>query len=53
MQIIENEKETPIVLQCHSGGRSYQAQQVMKKLGYKNVINLSGGISMYSGQKKE
>ncbi len=50
IKMIDNEKETPIVLQCHSGGRSYQAQQVMKQLGYKNVINLSGGISMFAGK---
>lgn len=50
IKIIESEKETPIILQCHSGGRSYQAQQLMKQKGYKNVINLAGGISMYSGE---
>lgn len=31
-------------LYCRSGSRSYQAGQIMKKLGFKNVYNLRSGI---------
>ena len=47
---LKNKKDCNIIVQCHSGGRSYQVQQIMKKMGYKNVINLSGGISSYEGK---
>ena len=47
---LENKKDCNIIVQCHSGGRSHQVQQIMKKMGYRNVINLSGGISSYEGK---
>lgn len=49
LDVISNKKDSVIVLQCHSGGRSFQVQGIMKKMGYLNVINLSGGISLYNG----
>jgi hydroxyacylglutathione hydrolase len=35
----------PIVLQCQSGGRSSIAASVLKRAGFDNVANLSGGIT--------
>lgn len=37
-------KETPIVLVCAVGGRSYAAGQMLVKYGYKEVYNVSGGL---------
>jgi len=49
-QTLEQHKEDIIIAQCHAGGRSYQVQQALKSMGYKNVINLAGGISKYPGE---
>ena len=46
---IENQKELPIVMQCKLGGRSQQAQRQLEIMGFKNVINLAGGITEYKG----
>ena len=46
---IENQKELPIVMQCKLGGRSQQAQRQLEIMGFKNVINLAGGITEYTG----
>ena len=49
-QTLEQHKEDIIISQCHAGGRSYQVQQALQSMGYKNVINLAGGISKYTGE---
>lgn len=36
--------EQPIVLICASGSRSMSAARVLSKAGYKNLINVKGGI---------
>ncbi|MBU1667897.1 sulfurtransferase [bacterium] len=43
-------KETPILVYCHSGSRSYQVQHAMKSLGFKQVSNLRYGIISFSGE---
>lgn len=40
----ELDAEDRIVLYCHHGVRSARAQHFLKSHGYKNVINLTGGI---------
>ncbi len=46
--IFQNEltipKETPILLVCAVGGRSYAAGQVMVKYGFQEIYNLRGGL---------
>lgn len=40
---IENkikDKNTPIFMHCRSGGRSGRAMKILKKLGYKNLVDL-------------
>lgn len=37
-------KDRPIVVVCHSGNRSRQAQNTLLKAGFTDVINLSGGM---------
>lgn len=41
-------KETPVYVYCLSGGRSRQAADALKKMGYETVTNL-GGITSYNG----
>lgn len=42
-------KETPLFVYCYSGSRSSQAVNMLKRIGYTNVINI-GGISSYTGK---
>lgn len=47
------EKEIPkknqlIIVYCQYGGRSRNAYNIMKKMGYTNVYNLYGGLEMIS-----
>ncbi len=39
--------ETPIVLYCIGGGISAMTQIALKEYGYKNVLDISGGITNY------
>ncbi len=44
----ELDKEQEYVLYCHTGSRSWQAAYLLERLGFKKVINLSGGIDAWS-----
>lgn len=46
MQIdeIEDLKEEPVYVYCRSGNRSGQACLILETLGFKNVINIAGGM---------
>jgi|TARA_B100001093_G_scaffold520522_1_gene617610 rhodanese-related sulfurtransferase len=46
---IDDKKDVPIIMQCKLGGRSQQAQRQLEIMGFKNVINLAGGITEYKG----
>jgi len=46
--VVEN-KDTPLYVYCHSGGRSRQAVQLLRQMGYSNVTNI-GGIAAYRGK---
>tara|TARA_Y100000385_G_C12645429_1_gene447239 strand:- start:101 stop:448 length:348 start_codon:yes stop_codon:yes gene_type:complete len=46
---IKKYKSKCIITKCKLGGRSAQAQRQLKLLGFKKVINLSGGITEYKG----
>ena len=39
-------KNQQIVLYCQYGGRSKNAMNLMKKMGYTNIYNLNGGLDM-------
>lgn len=47
MNKIKN-KEAVIVTYCRSGGRGLFAAEALKKLGYKNVYNLKGGLKAWA-----
>ena len=38
-----------VFVYCHSGGRSHQAVEFLRKMGYTNVKNI-GGIAAYRGK---
>ena len=40
----ELDKDKAIVVHCHHGGRSARVAQYLKKNGFKQVVNLAGGI---------
>jgi len=42
------DKETPVYVYCRSGNRSGQAATMMKKMGFKAVYNLQGGIGAWA-----
>ena len=44
----EFEPESEVIVHCHSGGRSAQAVQLLRKAGLTNVYNLEGGIDAWS-----
>ncbi len=46
------DKEKPVLVYCAVGGRSGQAMQLMKKMGFKEIYNLSGGIRAWKAEGK-
>ena len=49
-QIAKLDKSKTYIVYCRSGGRSAGASQVMIDNGFKNVINMQGGISSWGGK---
>lgn len=41
-------KDTQLAFICHSGGRSAQAAEHFRSLGFRNVYNVAGGIDAWS-----
>lgn len=41
---IEDLKDEEVFLYCRSGNRSGQACLILETMGYKNVVNVSGGM---------
>ena len=46
----ELDKNRKYIVYCHSGMRSSRAVSVMKKLGFTDIQNLSGGIRKWKGK---
>ncbi len=42
------DKETEIVVFCHTGRRSAQVAAWLRNLGWQNVFNMAGGIDAYA-----
>ena len=53
LEKIDPHKESVVILQCKSGGRSLQAQRYLTNMGFQKTINMEGGISAYSGPTKK
>jgi rhodanese-related sulfurtransferase len=47
------DRDTPLIVMCRSGKRSLRGLQLLKNLGFKQVVNLRGGILAYRKQLQE
>ena len=47
-RLAEIPKDRPIVVMCHGGFRSNRVAQYLRKNGYGDVANLTGGIDAWS-----
>ncbi len=47
-RLAELDRETPLVVMCHSGGRSRRVAEYLQSNGFENVFNLRGGIDAWS-----
>ncbi len=45
------DKSKPIYVYCRSGVRSSNSAEILKKLGFKTIYNLNGGVLNWSSQK--
>ena len=45
--ILKLNKDKPVILYCHSGGRSAKCAQKLKDAGFKKIYDLKGGISKW------
>ncbi len=50
-QLQKLDKNKPIVVYCAIGGRSNSALRILKRLGFKESYDLSGGIQAWMEQK--
>lgn len=48
--LVQLDRGTPIVFQCHHGIRSQRAAEYFQELGFTNLYNLVGGIDAWSLQ---
>ena len=46
--LMEMDRDTRIVFQCHHGIRSQQAAEYFRRAGFRNLDNLVGGIEAWS-----
>lgn len=51
MSEIEKHKTAPVIVYCHSGGRSAMASQLLAANGFSNVTNVVGGISDWTQKR--
>jgi len=49
-EIAKLDKNKTVYVYCRSGGRSGNAQEIMLKQGFKNVVNMDGGIDEWKKQ---
>jgi rhodanese-related sulfurtransferase len=47
-RIDEIDRRVPLVVMCHSGGRSRRVAEFLLSNGFLNVFNLRGGIDAWS-----
>ena len=46
LESLDSERETVVI--CHHGVRSRRVGQYLEQAGFKNIINLSGGVTQWS-----
>jgi rhodanese-related sulfurtransferase len=49
-RLAELDTTAPVVVMCHSGGRSRRVAEYLQVNGFSNVFNLKGGIDAWSTQ---
>ena len=47
-KLIDCDRETAIIFQCHHGIRSQQAAEYFRQQGFRNLCNVQGGIDAWS-----
>jgi len=47
-RLVEIDRAVPLVVMCHSGGRSRRVAEFLLGNGFSNVFNLRGGIDAWS-----
>ena len=47
---LTTKRDGRIIVACASGGRSALATEILKKMGYTNVVNMAGGFNEWSKQ---
>lgn len=45
---LEDHRDRDIVVYCHHGGRSLQVAQWLQQQGFSSVLNMTGGIDVWS-----
>ena len=46
--LLQLDRDTPLVFQCHHGIRSQRAAEYFREHGFRRLYNLSGGIDAWS-----
>ena len=46
--LVQCDRETPIIFQCHHGIRSQQAAEYFRQQGFHDLSNVQGGIDAWS-----
>ncbi|MBY8986575.1 MAG: FAD-dependent oxidoreductase [Candidatus Lokiarchaeota archaeon] len=49
--VIDEFKDKEIITICHSGSRSMMAAQILERVGFKDIRNLTGGMMMWQHRK--
>ncbi len=49
-RLAEIPREAPLVVMCHHGARSMAVVNYLRKAGFENAINLTGGIHAYASE---
>ena len=49
-QFEQLDKEDPVYIYCHSGGRSHRATSILADLGFKKIYDFNGGWKAWSSQ---
>lgn len=49
-QAKELDKDKPVYVYCKSGGRSAKASSKLAEMGFKNIIELDGGITKWNAE---
>ena len=47
-ELLQLDRDTPMVFQCHHGIRSQRAAEYFREKGFRTLYNLTGGIEAWS-----